>query len=55
MWMIASHSSCIKNLKKKEKKKTIVVIFILECLQSQTMSRKQRCLADHNVREHVGK
>jgi hypothetical protein len=51
MWMIASYISYTKKLKKKGgKTKTIVVISILECLKSQTMSRKERCLADHNVR-----
>jgi hypothetical protein len=49
MWTIANHIGYTKKLKK-----TIVVIYILECLKSETMS-KQRCLADHNVREHVGK
>jgi hypothetical protein len=38
-----------------KKEKPIVVISILECFKSETMSRKQRCLADHNVRGHVGK
>ncbi len=56
--MIASHIGYTKKLKKKggkKKKKTNHVISILECLKSETMSRKQRCLGDHNVRENVGK
>jgi hypothetical protein len=43
MWMIASHIGYTQKLKKKErkkKKKNIVVISILECLKSETMSRK---------------
>jgi hypothetical protein len=45
----------LKKKGEKKKKKTIVVISILECLKSETMSRKQRWLGDHNVREHVRK